>query len=319
MADLNKLKNELDKLLQDIDYTSLEKAAVDMSQSYRNKEGSKKRIVTEELDALAYAASRMPATYQAVHDSLSYALENTDLSIKSLLDVGAGTGGASWAATDLLDLSDITLVEREEGMITVGKALFLDAGVPLSSAKWIKSSIQDLIMEEKPDLVIASYVMNELSNKDMQNAVKKLWEHTGKLLLIVEPGTPVGYRNIIKIRSTILEEGGYVIAPCTHMYDCAMEKDDWCHFYCRVERSRLHKQLKGGDAPYEDEKYSFMAFVKQEQPLAKYRVLRHPKIGKGHVILTVCSAKQIMNMTCSKKEQDRYKAAKKLKAGDSFY
>jgi ribosomal protein RSM22 (predicted rRNA methylase) len=117
----------------------------------------------------------------------------------------------------------------------------------------------------------------------------------------------------------LLNKGAHITAPCPHTDQCPMEKDDWCHFYCRVERNRLYKFLKGGEAPFEDEKYSFMAFSKEEKKLPLYRILRHPKIYKGHVMLTVCSKKGIQDITVTKKEKERYRDAKKLKAGDTFY
>ena len=179
--------------------------------------------------------------------------------------------------------------------------------------------MQDIGTDKKYDLVTASYVMNELNEEDMLRTAEKLWDITGDTLLIVEPGTPKGYANILVIRDILLQKGAYITAPCTHAGKCPMVEDDWCHFYCRVQRSRLHKQLKGGEAPFEDEKYSFMAFSKKEAQLPELRVLRRPRIYKGHIMLTVCSKEGIQNITVTKKEKERYRDAGKLKAGDAFY
>lgn len=46
------------------------------------------------------------------------------------------------------------------------------------------------------DLVIASYVLNEMNHKDRIAVIKKLWDATKMMLLIVDPGTPVGYEQI---------------------------------------------------------------------------------------------------------------------------
>ncbi|MFA5341839.1 MAG: small ribosomal subunit Rsm22 family protein [Clostridia bacterium] len=301
------------------DLGSLIKNAEQISEDYRNNIASDKRVVKDEYQAKAYAASRMPATYQAVLDSLRYVFKNSDMTVKSLLDVGAGTGAVAFACSDLLTVKEITLIEREECMISIGKKLFEYAGDSLSEAEWIKGTFEDISTDCVYDLVTASYVMNELNDKEMEKAVLKMWEITSKILLIVEPGTPKGYKNILTIRDMLLKKGAYISAPCTHADDCPMEKDDWCHFYNRVERNKLHKQLKGGEAPFEDEKYSFIAFSREERQLSLYRILRHPKINKGHIILTVCSKQGIKEITVSKREKERYRDAKKLKAGDAFY
>ena len=72
---------------------------------------------------MAYAATRMPATFGAVYAALFAALTEADLSPKTLLDVGAGTGAACWAAAALCDFSRITCLERESAMKNLGQAL----------------------------------------------------------------------------------------------------------------------------------------------------------------------------------------------------
>ena len=318
MAQSDRLKHALNMLTTYEDTNLLKNHARQISEDYRNGIGPEKRIVDDSDKAKAYAVSRMPATYQSVYDSLKYVIEVTDISADSVIDVGAGTGASIYACTDLLQVRDITLIEREESMISIGKQLF-SYDPFLSKAQWIKASVQEINTNHKYDLVTASYIMNELCTEDMKKTTAKLWDITKKTLLIVEPGTPKGYGNIIVIRDMLLNKGAHITAPCPHADKCPMEKDDWCHFYCRVERTRLHKFLKGGEAPFEDEKYSFMAFSKEEKNLPLYRILRHPKIYKGHVMLTVCSKQGIQDITVTKREKERYRDAKKLKAGDTFY
>src|ERR687898_2317625 len=75
--------------------------AASISKTYRDGGGS--GAIRSEADALAYALARMPATYAAVTASLNALGEITpQFAPNSLLDVGAGPGTATWAATEAL-------------------------------------------------------------------------------------------------------------------------------------------------------------------------------------------------------------------------
>ena len=64
---------------------------------------------------------------------------------------------------------------------------------------------EDIIsFENKAELVLCSYCLNELSQSGRKAAVNRLWESTERLLLIVEPGTPEGYANILSAREQLL-------------------------------------------------------------------------------------------------------------------
>ena len=165
------------------------------------------------------------------------------------------------------------------------------------------------------DLVISSYVLNELDQNSRINAINKMWNMTNKMMLIVEPGTPEGFSLIREIRDYLISIGAYVIAPCTHMGVCL---NTWCHFSTRVSRSKLHKDLKGGDAPYEDEKYCYIAFSKNEVIPCKNRILRHPQINPGFIELEVCSKEGFKKIKYSKKDKELFKKARKSNAGDQI-
>lgn len=299
----------------------------DISQSisdmYRNNSGSGNRLVESSLQVLVYSLVRMPATFGAVADALGYTLDmlgEEQGQIKSLLDVGAGTGSASWAVDSLLDIDNIRCIEREREMSKLGKELMAEGSDALKNAEWIDKDLTKLDVStiKSADLVLASYVMNEMSESDRQTLVKKLWTLTDKVLLIIEPGTPKGYQQLMSTRQILLEQGANLIAPCTHTDKCRLSDGDWCHFTTRIQRNKIHKLLKDGDVPYEDEKYFYMAFSKQNTQMAKCRILRHPYIEKGQITLQVCTAKQNYTKVVRKKDGDIFKQAKKSKCGDSL-
>src|SRR5690349_13720287 len=73
--------------------------AMQISKTYRRRGNS--AAITSQPDALAYALVRMPATYDALAESLNALVAlKPDFAPKSLLDVGAGPGTASWATAE---------------------------------------------------------------------------------------------------------------------------------------------------------------------------------------------------------------------------
>lgn len=292
--------------------------AKQISLKYRKNNNDGVRLVTSNREAVAYALSRMPATYKAISSCIEQTIENNAFSVDTIGDFGAGTGAATWAAHDYFEDSKCFCMEREQEMINIGKSLMNGQTIERNT-EWYKFDITSNKVDTKYDFVISSYMINELPENLVVDVVSKLWNATNKVLLIVEPGTPNGFSNILKIRDFLIGKGANVIAPCTHQNKCQLAKDDWCHFTCRVQRSKIHKVLKDGTSPFEDEKYSYIAVSKKECVMAENRILRHPIINKGYSEYKVCSKEGIKNIKLSKKDGAKYKVAKKKSAGDSLY
>lgn len=312
------LKQGIEDLTAGYRQDQMEKTARELSDRYRNESGTGRTLLSGDLEAAVYALVRMPATYGAVSDALRYALECYDAPMKSLLDAGAGSGAAAWAAAGQLALEQITCVERERAMSRIGEALMREGGQALSRAKWLHLDLTADPLTAEADLVISSYVMNEMTEKDRRLVLDRLWACAGKMLLVVEPGTPAGFAVIRDIRARLLQQGAHIAAPCPHEGECRLAEKDWCHVTCRIQRSKLHKALKHGDAPYEDEKYTYMAFVREEIPRAKARILRHPYIAKGQIGLEICGETENRKAVVTKKDGACFREARKAKQGDSF-
>lgn len=307
------LRNKINTLLERENIRELSKAAERLSLRYRDESGDGKRSASGRLDILAYAAVRMPATFAAVSRALELSVECFDGEICSVLDIGAGTGVGAIAASLLTDCAEITCVEREENMIALGQDLFGCMGI---SGEWIKRDITRGITE-KADLVICSYCLNELPEAQRKAVVSELANAAEKLLLIVEPGTPNAFSGMLQTRRQLLQRGMMIAAPCPHNEDCALAEDDWCHFTARAARSRLHKQLKGADVPYEDEKFCFLAAARENAAPCTGRILRRPFIEPGKITLKICSESGISTTLVTKKDP-RFKAARKSDTGDKF-
>lgn len=340
------LKAALEKQAAKYRHSDLKQAARAISDRYR--EGGNKRL-TKEIEAAAYAVTRMPATYGAVSDALSYSLKHREaatlkhrgaLTLErretstlrnsgsewgSVLDAGAGCGAASWAAASFLRPETVTCLEREGVMRKIGESLMQEGafasatvGAFAPNVHWMDADLMTADFQKKYDLVIASYVINELAESDREEAVMKLWQAADRMLLLVEPGTPAGFAVLQKAREILLDAGAHIAAPCPHEQACRLAADDWCHFTSRIPRSKLHKELKDGDAPFEDEKYTYIAFVREETKNAGARILRHPYIEKGRITLEVCGETENKTLRITKKDGKLFKTARKAKCGDEI-
>lgn len=316
------LKSAIEKLASQNEHKKLSSDAKDLSYKYRKESGKGKRLLTTENEAISYSVVRMPATFGAVSKAFEYVLENITNIPRTLLDVGAGTGAASFAIEDQIDLDSVVCLEREEAMQKVGKDLMKESSSEvLRDAKWISYDLAREEIREKADMVVASYMLNELSDGERLRALEKLWNASKNILLLIEPGTPSGYEQLLKARDYLNEKGGYMVAPCPHKGKCLlreMKESDWCHFSCRVERTKLHKQLKDASLGYEDEKFAYMAFSKEEVSLTKNRILRHPTIEKGRISVDICSLDGIRREIITRSDKENFKKVKKTKWGDSF-
>ena len=295
---------------------NINEKAKSISEKYRKNDNDGKRLLTESDEAVAYALSRMPATYEADYSAINKTLENNNFNINTVFDIGAGTGSATWAITELVDNSpNITCFEREDSMIKVGKKL-MSYSEKLKNTEWKKFDIVKDEINQTADFIMVSYMINELPKNEVNKIISKLWKATNKILFVIEPGTPRGFSNIKQIRSQLLQENAHIIAPCPHENECTLPQDDWCQFTARVQRSKIHKLFKDGQLSYEDEKFSYIAFSKQTVNIADNRILRHPIINKGYTEFKICTKLGIQNMKLSKKDGYKYKKSKKKNAGD---
>lgn len=310
------LREAIEEVVTGVKHTNLIEQSQKISEKYRENEGKGKRLVTQQEEAIAYAISRMPATYCSVYSVLTQVLKNYSKEINTVFDIGAGTGAATWAISNFLEAEKIICLEREKAMRDTGKKL-MDRH--LENVEWKECDIVVDKLEEKADMAITSYMINELSSSDREKTILKMWEATNDLLIIIEPGTPEGFKHIVQAREILLAQNANIVAPCTHNGMCPINlEEDWCSFYARVARSGIHRQAKKGELGYEDEKFSYIAFSKNITCLNGARILRHPQINSGFVKVKLCDENGIQEKTYSKKDKELYKKVKKMDAGETI-
>jgi ribosomal protein RSM22 (predicted rRNA methylase) len=283
------LRQAVDRALSGIPLADLAAAAATLSQRYREERRDGTFYVGSDRDALAYLAVRLPATYAAVRASFAAVAEaRANFSPTTALDIGAGPGTALWAAADCWpDLGDALLIEASPVLRARGEELAVHAHLP--HVTWRLADIARERVDGAPrDLVTLAYVLNELSPEVRPSVLQHLWRMTADTLVIVEPGTPAGWQRVLAARRQLIESGGHVIAPCPHAHACPLQEPDWCHFAERVARSRLHRQAKSAEVPFEDEKFSYLAVSRSPGPTSAARVIARPRKGSGRVTLKLC-------------------------------
>jgi ribosomal protein RSM22 (predicted rRNA methylase) len=268
----------------------------------------------------AYLVMRLPATFAAASFVLQDCAERSGGEVESILDLGAGLGAASWAACSAFaSVRQITLIEKNSDLIDTGKRLASNSHYgALKSAEWIGADLADYMTECNFDLAIASYSIGELSVAAQQKLLEQIWPRA-RALAIIEPGTPRGFRHVLAARRSLIAQGARIAAPCPGEHACPLaEKNDWCHFAVRLERTSLHRRLKAGELGYEDEKFSYVVAAKGRPWPAAARIVRHPLHLKGHTRLELCTLAGLQQITVTRSHGETYKRAKKAKWGEEW-
>jgi ribosomal protein RSM22 (predicted rRNA methylase) len=169
---------------------------------------------------------------------------------------------------------------------------------------------------EPADLVIASYMIGETREAERTALADAMWAKTRQMLLVVEPGTPAGYGRIIALRAQLIAQGAHVAAPCPHDGKCPLVAPDWCHFSQRLSRSRAHKQIKGAELPFEDERFIFAALSRTPATERRARVLAQPDISKVEVAAKLCTVDGLVIAKVPRRAKTDYARARRWRWGD---
>lgn len=288
---------------------------------YRDGGGNAVPTMTTVLDRLAYLAARLPSTFEATRAVLGeLRRRGSGVRAESLLELGAGPAPGLWAAEGLFpELSHATHVEVDAGMAQLGRRLLkaghFDARV---ESTWFLRDVARARELVAHDLVLVGYVLGELPESARDELVDAAWNVTAAALVIVEPGTPAGAARVMRARARLIDQGGNVAAPCPHAGACPLASGDWCHFAARVGRSSVQRRLKGGSLGYEDEKYAYVAVTRGDADRCAARVLRRPVAQSRRVSLRLCASGGLRQELVTRREGERYRAARKTRWGDGW-
>jgi len=311
------LKAALDGKLQGFSRTDAAQRSQKISDAYRS--GGNSGTIKSESDALAYALARMPATYAAVAASLNALIEIVpDLAPESLLDVGAGPGTASWAAAEAFpSLQAFTLLDANRTLSRLALELAHDS-IRLADCRYLPGDAGTNLAEvSQADLVVASYVIGELGESEQRALTEAMWAKARHALVVIEPGTPPGYARILALRQQLIAQGAHVAAPCPHDKPCPLTAPDWCHFSQRLPRSQAHRQIKGAEVPFEDERFIYIALTRAPIPRRRSRVLTPPDVGKVEITAKLCTEEGLALTKVPRRDKAAYADARRWRWGDA--
>ena len=311
------LATALEAKLQGVSRNNAAERAAAISRTYRDGGGS--AVVASDIDALAYALVRMPATYAAGIASLNALAEiRPDFAPASLLDVGAGPGTATWAAAQAFaSLQWFALLDANDALRRLALGL---AGEDkrFAALTYARGDVRALLAKAgAADLVVASYLIGEIGEAERTSLAALMWEKTRDTLVVVEPGTPAGYARIIALRKQLIAANAHVAAPCPHDKTCPLVAPDWCHFAQRLPRSRAHRQVKGADVPFEDEKFSYVVLTRAPTGQRRSRVLAPPSAGKVEVVAKLCAPNGLEIAKIPRRDKAAYADARRWRWGDA--
>lgn len=302
---LARLRQLLDSLPSDI---SLSQAQAQLQQWYRDPQEQAQGF-RDDADRYAYLAARLPTTYKVVQEVFNQ-LPST-FQPKNLLDLGSGPGTATLASfARWSDLEHATLVEQDAQLLHWSQFL-LGQHCAIFKRKNLMT-----YQTSPADLVVLSYVLTELEPLERKELLARVWQSCQNMLIIIVPGTPQAFPILLQCRDYLLNQGGWIVAPCPHHKRCPLaEIKDWCHFATSVVRPDFQKRAKRGKLGWEVEKFSYLIVSRVPTEHPQGRIVRRPIKGSGHIILDVCTQGRLVRQTVSK-SQASYAEYKKKEWGD---
>ncbi|MFJ4712078.1 small ribosomal subunit Rsm22 family protein [Streptomyces sp. NPDC088785] len=316
------LRTALATLLDGLPPSQATRAVDRLIANYRGTTPTDAPILRDRADVAAYAAYRMPATFEAVRTALdALAGAAPDWTPAGHLDIGGGTGAAVWAAQDVWPgPRPTTVLDWSEPALALGRELASAEPRLATSVTWERARIGASSPPAATALVTISYVLKELTGTDRAAVVDLAARAATDAVVVVEPGTPDGYTRVIEARDRLIAAGFHIAAPCPHSAPCPIVPGtDWCHFSARVSRSSLHRQVKGGSLAYEDEKFAYVAATRDAPHPAPARIVRRPQIRKGQVLLDLCETRgALTRTTVTKKHGESYRRARDAEWGDAW-
>ncbi|UXN05835.1 small ribosomal subunit Rsm22 family protein [Bartonella sp. HY761] len=328
------LRQAGEELLANVSINELSNASKRLSQRYRTETRDGRMHLDNSMAAKAYIAARLPATFAAAYKALdeAYAVLG-DFAPKTMLDAGSGPGTVFFAAREVFEtLENISLFEQSGDIQKIGEQLCQKTSHTNQTVTWCHEDLsKQAALDALPiaDLVTLGFVLDELHDEQQDRLISSLWQKCAGALVIIEPGTPAGWKRILRQRQNLEKLGAFIAAPCAHLAPCPLTQlnakidsktqEDWCHFSVRLARSKLHRLTKKAEVPYEDEKFCYLVASRFAPQPIEARILSHPQKSSGRFAFKLCTDKgnvEIRQIT--RRDGDLFKQARRLEWGDAL-
>lgn len=318
------IQRAITTLLADAGSNAWMKRAQLLHQRYRQQEENKQQLhVVDALDALAYLGLRAAATYSQIWGTVDAVCDIVpNWQPTTLLDLGCGAGSGLWALTDLLpSLTHATAIDQSAPFLSLGQQILTAAQEPLTVA-WQQANILQSVQQGTAtyDVVLLANVLNELNEQQRTALVEAAFRRCNAMLIVVEPGTPVGSA-IVQSVAQQLATAGTLLAP---YLGNQFVREEWLHFPQRFTRPafarRLRQEMRDSSlmaSDWEDAKYSYVAIGKLPPEVTPWaRVIGPTQLMQSLIEVPLLTAAGRLQVKVFKGRKQAYGYAKKLRWGE---
>jgi ribosomal protein RSM22 (predicted rRNA methylase) len=261
---------------------------------------------------LYYLPTNIPKLYCLINRLPKHVQKN--LGDYNFIDVGSGPGTYALAWAHLFSPKEITIIEKSPHMRDITKILF---------QKYFPSIIlnfsENMAKKEKSILFFGNS-FNEMDQFDFEMLQKK---QNPEMVMMIEPGTPEVFQQILKLRTQLIQQDFNLIYPCPSNGTCPLEgqTQNWCHQYVHAIHDQAIERLSQllGFNRHEMPICSFV-FSKNKASCVTSTIFRTYPTGKASVELELCIGEQpklkLLEVLRRDLDKKMLKEIEKLRAGD---
>ncbi|KAF9113211.1 37S ribosomal protein S22 [Mortierella sp. AM989] len=228
-------------------------------------------------ESTAYIAAMAPTTYSAIKNVLEEVKGRVpDLQVKTFMDFGTGPGTGIWAANEVWEMPlqytgvdvSLAMLETAEEILDV----LSSKGTPISNITF-KPFLSHGSQASKHDVVLSAFTLSEITTPALRKStLEHLWESTNDMLILVDRGTPNGFKILAEAREQILGLDADRIVSKTKYdaYGNELPEDEVpkrgpAHVLAPCPHDK--RKTKHSKENFEDSKYTYVVLRKGARPV----------------------------------------------------